>query len=412
MVHTFTLENGVRGIVKRMEGLLSVTMGVLVGTGSAFESDAEDGLSHFIEHVQFKGTTKHDSFGLADAFDAIGAQVNAFTGKDLTCYYAKATSDHAAEAFALLAELFLDSTFPEEELEKEKGVIVEEIHMDEDSPEDLCLDLVSRAYYGNDTYGRNTLGPAENVLRFTRGDIFAYKKRRYVPENVVLSFAGNITPKQAEELARRCFGGMAGDKLLRTEKKIAFHAESILREKPIEQVHFAAAFPSVPRDDPAFPAVQVMNLALGGGSSSRLFKRVREELGLAYSVYSYPSPYLETGILCVYAGVNPKKADAAAEAVGETLEKFRREGICEEEFLRSKEQVRSSLIFAQESTSAQMLLYGKQMLYKNEVYDFSKRMKEIADLKREKVLEEAEKIDFSRAAFATVGNRKKGVTLR
>ncbi len=413
MVHTFTLENGVRGIVKRMEGLLSVTMGVLVGTGSAFESDEEDGLSHFIEHVQFKGTDKHNAFELSDAFDAIGAQVNAFTGKDVTCYYAKTTSDHAAEAFALLSELFLDSVFPEEELEKEKGVIVEEIHMDEDSPEDLCLDLLARAYYGEGNYGRNTLGPEENVRRFTRADIFNYKKRRYVPQNVVLSFAGNISPKKAEELARTYFGKMEGDPFVQTEIAVSPRTDAVFRKKPIEQVHFAVAFPSVPRDDPAYPAVQVMNLALGGGSSSRLFKRVREELGLAYSVYSYPSSYREAGVLCVYAGVSPKKAEAAAEAVLDTISAFRREGLTEEEFLRGKEQVRSAIIFSQESTSSQMLLYGKQLLYKNEIYDFSARMKEIAELKKESVEEALGRaFDFSRSASSTVGNLKAGLTLR
>ena len=163
MVTTKTLPNGVRVITKRMEGLLSVTMGVLVGTGAAFERDEEDGISHFIEHMQFKGTDKFSAFELSDAFDAIGAQVNAFTGKDLTCYYAKSTSDHAKEAFSLLSELFLRSTFPEDEMAREKGVVIEEIGMDEDSPEDLCLDLLSRAAFGNDNYGRNILGPQKNV---------------------------------------------------------------------------------------------------------------------------------------------------------------------------------------------------------------------------------------------------------
>ena len=178
MVETRTLKNGVRVIVKRMEGLLSVTMGVLVGTGSAFETDAEDGISHFIEHMQFKGTPTRTAFEISDAFDALGAQVNAFTGKDLTCYYAKSTSDHAREAFALLADLFLNSTFPEEELAREKGVVVEEIHMDEDSPEDLCLDLLARASFGSENYGRNILGPEENVKGFRREDLFRYKQER------------------------------------------------------------------------------------------------------------------------------------------------------------------------------------------------------------------------------------------
>ena len=168
MVKSTTLQNGVRVVVKSMEGLLSVTMGILVGTGAAYETEKEDGISHFIEHMQFKGTDTRTAFEISDAFDALGAQVNAFTGKDVTCYYAKSTSDHAGEAFTLLADLFLNSTFPEEEMEREKGVVVEEINMDEDTPDDLCLDLLSRASFGSENYGRNILGPAKNVKGFTR----------------------------------------------------------------------------------------------------------------------------------------------------------------------------------------------------------------------------------------------------
>ncbi len=410
MIATKTLKNGVRVIVKRMEGLLSVTMGVLVGTGAAYETDAEDGISHFIEHMQFKGTDKYSAFALSDAFDALGAQVNAFTGKDLTCYYAKSASDHAKEAFALLAELFLNATFPEEEMEREKGVVIEEINMDEDSPEDLCLDLLSRAVFGNRGYGRNILGPAENVKGFTREQLFAYKRERYTPGNIVVSFAGNIDLTFAEELAEEYFGGMqpAGSPV-RSVETVRENA-NLFRKKPIEQAHFAFAFPSVGRDHPSFAATQIMNFILGGGMSSRLFKKVREELGLAYAVYSYSSHYSETGSLAVYAGVNPKKAYDAADAVLSVIREFKEKGVTEEEFLRGREQMKSGNIFSQENTSSQMLLYGKQMLYKNEVYDFEKRMAEISALTREDILRTIdENFDFSGIAVASVGNLKEPV---
>lgn len=409
---TKTLKNGVRVIVKRMEGLLSVTMGVLVGTGAAYERDDEDGISHFIEHMQFKGTDKHTAFGLSDAFDALGAQVNAFTGKDMTCYYAKATSDHAAEAFALLAELFLNSTFPEEEMAREKGVVVEEINMDEDSPEDLCLDLLSRAAFGNDNYGRNILGPAQNVKGFTREQLFSYKKERYCPENIVVSFAGDIDASRAADLAERYFGEMEKTSFRQRSKQIVRKNGNVFRKKPIEQAHFAFGFPTCDRESPLFPATQVMNFVLGGGMSSRLFKRVREELGLAYSVYSYTTHYAETGLLTVYAGVNPQKASEAADAVREVLETFRKSGVTDEEFLRGREQLKAGNIFSQENTSSQMLLYGKQMLYKNEVYDFEKRMDEISSLTREDVQNAIEaNFDFDSVAVASVGNLHRGITL-
>ena len=412
MVKTKTLKNGVRVIVKRMDGLLSVTMGVLVGTGAAFETDEEDGISHFIEHMQFKGTDKFTAFELSDAFDALGAQVNAFTGKDMTCYYAKSTSDHAAEAFSLLAELFLNATFPEEEMVREKGVVVEEINMDEDSPEDLCLDLLSRAAFGNEGYGRNILGPAKNVEGFTRKQLYDYKKARYCPQNVVVSFAGNIDVSLAEELAEKFFGGMECGAYENRKPVVVRRNENLFRKKPIEQAHFAFAFPSVERDHSALFATQVMNTVLGGGMSSRLFKKVREELGLAYSVYSYTSHYNETGLLTVYAGVNPQKAYDAADAVLSVLREFQKGGVTEEEFLRGREQMKSSNIFSQENTSSQMLLYGKQLLYKNEVYDFEKRMNEISALTRGDVIAAIENnFDFSQVSIATVGNIGKAITL-
>ncbi len=412
MIRVKTLANGVRLIVKQMEGLLSVTMGVLVGTGAAYETDEEEGISHFIEHMLFKGTDRFTAFQLSDAFDAIGAQVNAFTGKDMTCYYAKATSDRAEEAFGLLSELFLRSTFPEEEIAREKGVVLEEINMDEDSPEDLCLDMLARAAFGRENYGRNILGPAENVKNFTREQLFAYKAERYCPQNIVVSFAGNIDLSLAEELTEREFGGLVPTAFAERPKTVLWQGDKLFRNKPIEQAHFAFGFPSVPRDGAMFAATQVMNMVLGGGMSSRLFKRVREELGLAYSVYSYSSHYAETGLLTVYAGVNPQKAEQAAEAVSEVLHVFRKEGVTQEEFLRGREQVKSGSIFAQENTSSQMLLYGKQMLYRGEIYDFEKRMAEISALTREDVAAAIEQnLDFERACTASVGNLKTAVSL-
>lgn len=412
MIQTKTLSNGVRIIVKRMEGLLSVTMGVLIGTGSAFERDHEDGISHFIEHMQFKGTDKHTAFELSDAFEALGSQVNAFTGKDLTCYYAKATSDHAKETFELLSELLLKSTFPEEEMKREKGVVLEEINMDEDSPEDLCLDLLCRASFGNDTYGRNILGPASNVEGFTRDQIFLYKSEHYCPENMVVSFAGNIDVAFAEELAERAFGDLQPTGFVRRKKNIVRHTDNIFKKKAIEQAHFAFSFPTVERDHEKLAATQLMNAILGGGMSSRLFQRVREELGLAYSVYSYISAYEETGMLSIYAGVNPQKAKDAAEAVISVVNHLKKDGVTQEEFLRGREQMKASSIFSQENTSSQMLLYGKQMLYKNEVYDFEKRMNEISALTRDDIIDViAENFDFERAAIASVGNLEEAIQI-
>ncbi len=412
MVTTKVLSNGIKVVVKRMEGLLSVTMGILVGTGAAYERDDEDGISHFIEHMQFKGTDTRTAFEISDAFDALGTQVNAFTGKDLTCYYAKATSDHARESFALLADLFLNAAFPEEEMAREKGVVVEEINMDEDSPEDLCLDLLARAAYGNENYGRNILGPAENVERFTREDLFRYKAERYCPENIVVSFAGNLDESLALDLAEEFLGGMKGKAFVNRKKHVLYRHGNLFKKKPIEQAHFALSFPAIERNHPDYAATQVMNVILGGGMSSRLFKRVREELGLAYSVYSYLTHYEEAGSLSVYAGVGANKAEDAVAAVVDVLNKFQKEGVSEEEFKRGREQLKSSTIFSQENTSSQMLLYGKNMLYTGKVYDFEARMAEIAELKLSDIIRViGNNFDYSRVAVSSVGNLKKPVEI-
>ncbi len=370
-----------------MSGLMSVTMGILVHTGASVESDKEDGISHFIEHMMFKGTKKRTAFKISDEMDRIGAQMNAFTGKDLTCYYAKSTTGHAEEAFEILADLFLNSTFPEDELAREKGVIIEEINMNEDTPDDLCLDMLSRAYYGERGYGRNILGPRKNVEGFTRDDIKSYMQRRYCSDNIVISMAGNIDINIAEAMVEKYFAGIQKCCCSKTDVKVELQAKSLYKTKDIEQVHIGIAFPSVKRYDKLFDATQIMNAILGGSMSSRLFQTVREELGLAYTVYSYISTYCETGTLAVYAGVNAEKYKQSAEAIYSCVNDLRKKNISEEEFLRGKEQLISSQIFAQESTSSQMLLFGKELLYRGRVYNFEDRVNKISSVTLKDVLD-------------------------
>ncbi len=387
MVHFKQLDNGLRLVVNQMSGLMSVTMGILVHTGASVESDKEDGISHFIEHMMFKGTKKRTAFKISDEMDRIGAQMNAFTGKDLTCYYAKSTTGHAEEAFEILADLFLNSTFPEDEMSREKGVIIEEINMNEDTPDDLCLDMLSRAYYGEHGYGRNILGPRKNVEGFTRDDIKSYMQRRYCSDNIVISMAGNIDINIAEAMVEKYFAGIQKCCCSKTDVKVELQAKSLYKTKDIEQVHIGIAFPSVKRYDKLFDATQIMNAILGGSMSSRLFQTVREELGLAYTVYSYISTYCETGTLAVYAGVNAEKYKQSAEAIYSCVNDLRKKNISEEEFLRGKEQLISSQIFAQESTSSQMLLFGKELLYRGRVYNFEDRVNKISSVTLKDVLD-------------------------
>ena len=374
MVHYKQLENGVRLIVKQMSGLMSVSMGIIVGTGACVESDKEDGISHFIEHMMFKGTKTRTAFQISDKMDAIGAQVNAFTSKDITCYYAKSTSNHAAEAFEILSDLFLNSVFPEDEMTKEKGVVVEEISMNEDTPDDLCLDLLAKAFFGEENYGRNILGSKKNVKGFSRADIAAYMKDRYTADNIVISMAGNIPVELAEELAVKYFSVLPSSKEDKRTLNVSLQGKNLYKEKDIEQVHVAIAYPSLKRYEPLCDATQIMNAVLGGSMSSRLFQTVREELGLAYTVYSYVTPYEKSGALTVYAGVNADNYMQSVQAIYDCIADLKKKTLTEEEFKRGKEQLLSSLIYAQESTSSQMLLYGKELIYSGKLYDFEDRV--------------------------------------
>ncbi len=412
MVRVKRYSNGLRLVVKQMQGLMSVTMGILVGTGACVETDAEDGISHFIEHMQFKGTEKRNAFEISDAFDRIGAQVNAFTGKDLTCYYSKCTRDHTSTSFELLADLFLNSTFSEEEMEREKGVVCEEISMNEDTPEDLCLDLLANAYYGKENYGRNILGTAKNVQSFSVADIKRYKKARYCPENVVISFAGGVDMDEAEALVERYFRDMPAGEYEPRPPKLIGKKVSLVKKKPIEQMHVGVAYPAPPRGDKREDLVAAINSVLGGSMSARLFQEVREKRGLAYSVYSYVSAFQECGTLNIYAGVNPQKVGQAYEAICEVVESLKKGGITEEEFSRSREQMKASMFFSNESSNSQMLLYGRYLLHFDEAFDFEKKLTALNSMTHKGAQETlAELFDEKQKALSLVGNTDKPLSL-
>ena len=408
MVYEKRYKNGLRLVVKEMEGLMSVTMGILVGTGAGIETDAEDGISHFIEHMQFKGTQKRNAFEISDAFDRLGAQVNAFTSKDVTCYYSKCTSDHTSDCFELLSDLFLHSTFPEEEMEREKGVVCEEISMNEDTPEDLCIDLLAQAFYGKENYGRNILGTTKNVKGFTVADILKYKKARYCPENIVISFAGGVDKATAETLVESYFGDLEKGAFEQRTPVIQKQRKSLIKTKPIEQMHLAIAYPSVCRGDEREDMVSALNSILGGSMSARLFQEVREKRGLAYSVYSYVSAFPEAASQIIYAGVNPSHLDEAYDAICQVVRTMKEKGVTEDEFLRSREQMKSGMFFSNESSNAQMLLYGKYMLYFDKIFDFEEKMAKINAMTYKKAQETLSVMfDEREKAIALVGNTDK-----
>ena len=305
--------------------------------------------------------------------------------------------------------MFLHSTFESEELERERGVVLEEIAMCEDTPEDLCLDVLSEAHFGKRGLGATILGPSDNIRAFTANDLRDYMDKRYTADNVVVAMAGNIDVEKAEDIVSGLLAGQFGERLKKQGTAVEISggmAQSLFREKDIEQTHIALGFPTYALDDPRGTALSLVNIALGGGMSSRLVQTVREKLGYCYSVYSYASAYRKEGLLSVYAAVNPQNKQKALDAIVKEIRGLKENGITPEEFLRGKEQMKGAFVFGQESTSSQMLLYGKYLLMTGKVFDFDRRIGEINDVSEadvRRVLEE--NFDFEKVSLAAVGRK-------
>ncbi|MBO4251600.1 MAG: insulinase family protein [Clostridia bacterium] len=406
-------ENGLKLVVVEMKGVLSVACGVFVKTGSANESAEENGISHFIEHTMFKGTEKRSSFEISDFVDSIGGQINAFTAKQTTCYYTHTTKEHFEDSMDVLSDIFFNSKFEKTEIAKEKGVIVEEINMSEDSPEDLCLDLLAESYYGNTGLGQTILGSAKNVRSFNRDRVLKYMDKYYTADNVVISVAGNVSTATAQKLAEKYFAqNFTRFKSAAQKSEGAITPMHLKKIKKIEQSHIGICMPAIPLKDERRDALNVANIILGGGMSSRLFQKVREDLGLCYSVYSYLSCYKDTGVLEVYAGVNTDNRDVAVSAIVDEIKKFKKDGVTEKEFARGKEQLKSSLVLGQESVTGQMRLYGRVALFNDELFDFDARLKNINGLTRNDVMRVIDEFfDLDKASSATVGPKRTAIEI-
>ncbi len=404
MAYYKKLDNGLRLVIHEMPQVMSVSIGIAVKAGGAYETDEEDGISHYIEHMMFKGTPTRDYLQISEDFDRIGSVSNAFTDKDITMYYIKSTTDHVEETFDILADMFLNATFPEEEMEKEKSVIVEEIMRAEDDPDDVCQDLLDYATFGHKGYGRNMLGPEENVLGFTKDKMRAYMAKRYVPQNIVISMAGNIEPQKALGMVEKWFGDLPAGPEASGAIDVSFRYGSLVKtKKEVKQAHLGICFPAVGRDDPMADAVRLLNLILGGGMSSRIYQTVREKMALAYEVESYMLSYKETGVLVVSGGFKASKYMDAVDAIFGCMHGLKKE-IRPDEFSRAKEQFIASTIYSQESTGSMMNLLSRQMLISDKIYDPAKRIEDMKRITIDDLYAAADKIFVdANASFALVG---------
>ncbi len=406
------LPNGLRIVGERLPYLRSVSIGAWMHVGSMMELPEESGLSHFLEHMVFKGTAKRTARQIAEEMDAVGGQLNAFTGRDCTCFYAKVIDENLELAVDILADLVINATMDETELEKERGVILEEIAMDEDSPEDLVHDLLQSAQFGEQSPGQPILGPAEQIAAYNRDDLLNFRKKHYAPKETVIALAGSYDPDKVLEWVTACFGGWENDiPPVETPDWQVRTGVNALREKDSEQMHICMGFPGAAyATDRVYP-LAVANNILGGAMSSRLFQRIREDLGLAYSVYSYPNTYKGVGTFGLYAGVSPKNAELVLKEIRAELKRFLDEGITEKEFRDSVTQLRAGYLMGLESPGARMQGLGRSTLLRGKPLSHEATLNAIESVTMDKVMEVAREVLTQEPCIAIVGKGAEQVTI-
>lgn len=401
-------ESGLRLIVAEMKGIYSASAGIMVRSGSRYEEEHNNGFSHFLEHLSFKGTQKRTALDISQEIDVTGGSINAYTSKDTTCYHTKTDSDSVEKCFDLLSDMFFDSKLAQAELDMERKVILEEIDSDEDAPEEVCQDLLSEALFGRKGLGRKVLGTKENIENATRKQLLDFKSLYYTPKNIVISVAGNVKGEQVIQYVEKYF-----EKKLKTVKgevttasKPSFKSDFLYKIKETEQCHLSYAFPSFGINDKKFSPSVVASAILGDGMSSRLFQTIREKHGLAYSVFSFLSTYADCGYFEVYVGTNPQKVSSADKLLKEQLDLIKEKGVTEEEFERGRKQLAGALKLSQESTMAVMRNNGSSLLRADKYVDIKKRLKQIENMRIEDVNMAIKKILSHSPACSYVGKQK------
>ncbi|KOO46568.1 M16 family metallopeptidase [Priestia koreensis] len=411
MINRYTCKNGVRIVLENIPTVRSVAIGVWIGTGSRNEDPTINGVSHFLEHMFFKGTKTRSARDIAESFDRIGGQVNAFTSKEYTCYYAKVLDEHADQALDTLADMFFNSTFDEEELKREKNVVYEEIKMYEDAPDDIVHDLLSKASFGNHPLGYPILGTEKTLDTFNGDSMRDYMSKTYIPENVVISVAGNIDDSFVQEI-EKYFGDYTSPHKPQQAEKPAFFTEKLARKKDTEQAHLCLGFEGLAIGSKDVYSLIVLNNVLGGSMSSRLFQDVREQRGLAYSVFSYHSSYRDNGLVTIYGGTGSNQLDVLYDTIQDTLNELKDKGITDKELNNSKEQLKGNLMLSLESTNSRMSRNGKNELMLGEHRSLDEIIQLVSDVTKPSVDELARRIfkdDFALSLISPSGDLPKSL---
>jgi predicted Zn-dependent peptidase len=362
--HTLTtLDSGVKVVTERLPSVRSVAVGLWVRVGSRDEPYDQAGISHFLEHMLFKGTKELNAEQIAQVFDAFGADVNAATSKEATVLHAHFLDEHLENAFQVMSDMFLRSTYAD--LESEREVVLEEIAMYEDEPQDKVHDVLSTAVFGDHPLGRPVIGRGEVIAGLTSGDVSSYHDQRYRPSSIVVSAAGNLEHEQIEDLSRRFMqlrpNGASPD-IERGQAPAGVAPRVTFHSKDTEQYHICLGGPGIPRNDDRRFALAILDAILGGSTSSRLFQEIREKRGLAYAIYSWSSQYADTGQVGIYVGTREDNVGKALEVIGIELDRICINPVDDEELSRAREHVKGRLALSMESTASRMNRLGRSVL--------------------------------------------------
>ncbi len=390
--HTF--KSGVRLVINSLPYGRSVSMGIYVHNGSRNEGIGEGGISHFIEHMLFKGTENRSATDIAEEMDVMGGNLNAYTTKEYTCYYARVLNDNFEKAADILCDMYFNSKFDSEEIRREASVIVEEINMYEDTPDELVFDeLQAGIWKNNNALGRPILGTADSVKSFKREDFIFYLKAHYRPDNTVVAVAGNVEASRIIGFLEQYFeNGWDTDLSFMPVEKAEYQICNRRKYKDIEQVHICMTYEGLPIDHSSRYALNVLNIILGGSMSSRLYQTVREKYGLAYSVYSYASSYTDTGIFTVYSAVNPEYEEKTKELILEEIRGIFIRKISDEDIEKAKAQIKSGFLLGLDSTINLIENCGRNMLFRDVMIESDETVAKIDSVTSKSIYEIAEKI--------------------
>jgi predicted Zn-dependent peptidase len=407
------LPNGMRVVTEHMPNVRSVSVGIWIGTGSREESPQDTGISHFIEHMVFKGTKNRSAEQIARSVDSIGGGLDAFTSKELVSYNVKVLDEHLPEAFDVVADLVRNPLFQEADIEKEKGVILEELKMEVDNPEYLIHEIFSSNFWKGHALGRPILGTKQTIRAFDRDKVEKYYQQFYTPSNILITAAGNLEHRKLVNLAEQYFGDLKRRRTIKFEEKPTPHAPLVFRDKDsLEQVHVYLGVPSIAMPHKERFACYILNAVLGGGMSSRLFQNIREKQGLAYTVFSELTMYRDAGCMLIYAGTSLKSAGKVVESIVRELRALVDHKVTAEELRRAKDHLKGSFVLGLESTSSRMGNLARQELYFKRFFSLDEMLDNVEGVTAEEVQKLARQFfDPKRMAVAMLG-RLEGFKVR